>query len=105
MKSREIEPEKKFWFIILSVVAILAVGVGWFFSFRNLWQAANLSFGFNKVSEFKQGLDNITSDIKDDLQQDVAEFNANNPPAPVQAQNSQGSTNTIDSNNPQIPQE
>lgn len=72
MKSREVDPEKKFWFIVLSSITIIIVGTGWFFSFRNLWHSTNLSFSFKKVDELQQGMGNIANDLKEGIQEESA---------------------------------
>jgi len=72
MKSQEINPEKKFWFVVLSCFTFLIVFSGWFFSFRDLWHSTNLSFRFNRLTEVKQGLGNITTDFKEGVQEDTA---------------------------------
>ncbi|MFH1253037.1 MAG: hypothetical protein V1664_01750 [Candidatus Uhrbacteria bacterium] len=72
MKKPEVNPKKKIWFITLSSVTIVLVLVGWFFSFRDSWRAANLSFSFSKLTEVKQGVGEITSEFKEKTQEDAA---------------------------------
>lgn len=72
MKSKEIAPEKKFLFVVLSVFTAVIVLTGWFFSFRDSWRAANLSLDFSKVAEVKDGVSNIASDLKEGVQENTA---------------------------------